>query len=141
MAGKYILRPLMPLKCDQRNNREVRLACRNECGMESIGLMASGWFRRAFRVFKLDCTKGIDHRIGEHRRIAGPHIVPNARHAHHALIRLRHATLDHGALLKGCIKLVDPKCRYRLERRRANLASNLRLVAQDQLECALVLGA
>ena len=87
------------------------------------------------------CSKWVDLCIGKHGRMARPHVIPHPRHPGHALVGLRQATLDDRALLKGCIKLVDPKCRYRLERRRANLASNLRLVAQDQLECALVLGA
>src|SRR6185503_14773604 len=140
MAGQDVLWPLMPLESNKRNNSKVGLTCGDECGMESISFITNGWPSGAFAVLELNCSKWVYSWVGKHGRIARLHVIPYPRHSDDALVGLRQPTLDHGPFLKGPIELVDAECCYRLERRCANLASHLGLVAQDQLERALVFG-
>jgi len=105
VPSKYILRTLVPLESDERNDGKMRFSHCHKRVVQRIGFSARGRLGCPFAMLELYAREGVLRR--HVRRIETLDRVPCSGHANNANIGLAQSALDATSLLQGRVRLVD----------------------------------
>ena len=139
MTGEHVLGSLVPFEADQRHGSQMRLASRNEGGVQCVGLLTRCRARRPLAVLKINATERILSR--NNFRVASMHPIPRACHEHDAQNGCAHALFHARAFLQCLIKFIDAFGIDQIEIERAQLSTVGKLVPQHHVQCPQVLRA